>query len=95
MRGPLTWGDTMQAYLSSFLIAVGQAAAVLLYLLYDHPDAFQEKRQRIGYTIVFYLLLGTSQMALHHYVSASGIGSLPTLPFLALTWLLYTLFVFL
>ena len=95
MRGPLTWGDTMQAYLSSFLIAVGQAGAVLLYLLYDHPDAFQEKRQRIVYTIVFYLLLGTSQTALHHYVSSSGIGSLPTLPFLALTWLLYTLFVFL
>ena len=81
--------------LSSLLIAVGQTAAVLAYLLYRHPDAFQERRARIGYTLAFYLLSALSQAELHRYISVSGLGSLPTLPFLALSWLLCTLFVFL
>ena len=80
---------------SSLLIGFGQTCAVLVYFLYRHPDAFQEKRARVGYTLGFYLLLSASQALLHRYVSQSGMGSLPTLPFLALTWVLYSLFVFL
>lgn len=78
---------------SPALIAIGQTAAVLLYLLYRHPDAFQERRSRIGFTLGFYLLLALSQTLLHRYLSAGGMGSLPTLPFLVLSWTLYTLFV--
>lgn len=73
---------------SSLLIGFGQTCAVLVYFLYRHPDAFQEKRARVGYTLGFYLLLSASQALLHRYVSQSGMGSLPTLPFLALTWVL-------
>ena len=80
---------------SSLLIGFGQTCAVLVYFLYGHRDAFQEKRARVGYTLGFYLLLSASQALLHRYVSQSGMGSLPTLPFLALTWVLYSLFVFL
>lgn len=80
---------------SSLLIGFGQTCAVLVYFLYGHPDAFQEKRARVGYTLGFYLLLSASQTLLHRYVSQSGMGSLPTLPFLALTWVLYSLFAFL
>lgn len=84
------------AYLfSSLLIGLGQTGAVLVYFLYRCPDAFLEKRARIGYTVGFYLLLSASQALLHRYVSLSGMGSLPTLPFLALSWILYALFVFL
>ena len=84
------------AYLfSSLLIGLGQTGAVLVYLLYPCPDAFQEKRARVGYTLCFFILLSASQALLHRYISLSGMGSLPTLPFLVLTWILYTLFVFL
>ena len=85
----------MTIFLSSLLIGLGQTCAVLVYFLYRHPDAFQEKRARVGYTLGFFLLLSASQAFLHRYVSQSGMGSLPTLPFLALTWVFYSLFVFL
>ena len=85
----------MTYLLSPLLIAVGQTAAVLVYLLYRHPDAFQERRAKIGFSLGFYALLALSQAALHRYISEGGLGSLPTLPFLALTWALYALFVFL
>ncbi len=85
----------MREYFSPALIAIGQTAAALSYLLYRHPDAFQERRSRFGFTLGFYLLLTLSQAALHRYISVGGLGSLPTLPFLALSWILYTLFVFL
>ena len=85
----------MDYLFSSLLIGLGQTGAVLVYLLYHCPDAFQEKRSRVGYTLCFFVLLSASQALLHRYVSLSGMGSLPTLPFLALTWILYALFVFL
>ena len=84
----------MREAVSPLLISVGQTAAVLVYLLYGQPDAFRERRARLGYTAGFYLLLALSQTALHRYISAGGLGSLPTLPFLAVSWVLYTLFVF-
>lgn len=83
----------MAYLLSPLLIAVGQTAAVLSYLLGGAPDAFRERRSRIPLVGGFYLLLALLQAALHRYVSLSGLGSLPTLPFLALSWLLYALFI--
>lgn len=85
----------MSFLLSPMLISVGQTAAVLTYLMFRHPDAFQERRARVGYTLGFYLLLAFSQAELHRYISVGGMGSLPTLPFLALTWVLYAVFIFL
>ena len=85
----------MKDLFSPFLIGIGQTAAVLVYLLCGERDAFREKPARIWYTLGFYVLLSLSQAQLHVYVTRGGLGSLPTLPFLALNWLLYTLFVFL
>mgnify|MGYP007069940481 CR=1 FL=1 len=85
----------MTLFFSSLLIAVGQTAAVLLYLLYRQPDDLPEHRGRLCYAALFCLLLCISQAALNHHVSRSGMGSLPTLPFLALGWILYALFVWL
>ena len=85
----------MEGLFSSFLIALGQTAAVLVYLLYGTPDAFLERRERPLLSFVFCLLLSFVQARLHGYISVSGVGSMPTLPFLAVCWLLYTLFVFL
>ena len=81
--------------LSPLLIGVGQTAAVLSYLLYEEPDAFQERRSRLILTAGFYLLLCLSQAQLHQYVTTGGMGSLPTLPFLVASWALYALFLFL
>ena len=80
---------------SPFLIAIGQTAAVLTWLLYGDPDAFRSRRARIGFTAGFFLLLCLTQAMLHRYVSLGGMGSLPTLPFLAISWILYALFLFL
>ena len=82
----------MLELISPFLIGIGQTAAVLIYLLYGNREAFRERPRRILYTIGFYLLLSLTQARLHAYITASGMGSLPTLPFLALSWLLYALF---
>ncbi len=80
---------------SPALIGIGQTAALLCFFLYDEPDAFQRDRTRIPCTVCFYLLLVLLQTQLHRYVSESGMGSLPTLPFLAANWVLYAIFVFL
>ena len=85
----------MTELLSPLLIGVGQTAAVLSYLLYGEADAFQERRSRLALTGGFYLLLCLSQALLHQYVTTGGMGSLPTLPFLAISWVLYALFLFL
>lgn len=85
----------MRGLISPFLIGIGQTAAMLCYLLHDDRDAFREKPVRGLYTVLFYLLLSLTQARLHAYITLSGIGSLPTLPFLALSWLLYALFLLL
>ena len=85
----------MRELISPFLIGIGQTAAVLVYLLCGDRDAFRERPVRGLYTAVFYLLLGLTQARLHAYITLSGMGSLPTLPFLALSWLLYALFLLL
>ena len=85
----------MRGLVSPFLIGIGQTAAMLCYLLHDDRDAFREKPVRGLYTVLFYLLLSLTQARLHAYITLSGIGSLPTLPFLALSWLLYALFLLL
>ena len=85
----------MQGFFSSFLIALGQTAAVLIYLMYGEADAFLARRERPVLPVVFCLLLSFVQASLHGYISGGGMGSMPTLPFLAACWLLYTLFVFL
>ena len=82
----------MRELISPFLIGIGQTAAVLVYLLHGDRDAFREKPVRGLYTIAFYLLLSLIQARLHAYLVVSGMGSLPTLQFLALSWLLYALF---
>ncbi|MBQ9663609.1 MAG: GHKL domain-containing protein [Oscillospiraceae bacterium] len=82
----------MTELISPFLIGIGQTAAVLVYLLYGDRDALRERPARWAYTAGFYLLLSLAQARLHLYLSAQGTGSLPTLPFLALSWLLYALF---
>ena len=82
----------MRELISPFLIGIGQTAAVLVYLLHGDRDAFREKPVRGLYTIAFYLLLSLTQARLHAYLAVSGMGSLPTLQFLALSWLLYALF---
>ena len=82
----------MRELISPFLIGIGQTAAVLVYLLHGNRDAFREKPVRGLYTIAFYLLLSLIQARLHAYLVVSGMGSLPTLQFLALSWLLYALF---
>lgn len=85
----------MRELVSPFLIGIGQAAAVLVYLLRGDRDAFRERPVRGPYTAAFYLLLSLTQARLHAYITVSGMGSLPTLPFLALSWLLYALFLLL
>ena len=85
----------MEYLLSPLLIGIGQTAAVLLFFLYDEPDAFQARPARIGCTLGFYALLVLSQAQLHRFVAAGGLGSLPTLPFLLLSWCLYALFILL
>ena len=82
----------MRELISPFLIGIGQTAAVLVYLLRGDRDAFQEKPARGLYTLGFYLLISLTQARLHAYLAVSGMGSLPTLQFLALSWLLYALF---
>ena len=82
----------MRELISPFLIGIGQTAAVLVFLLCGDRDAFREKPVRVLYTIVFYLLLSLTQARLHAYLAVSGMGSLPTLQFLTLCWLLYALF---
>ena len=85
----------MRELISPFLIGIGQTLAVLVYLLCGDRDAFREKPVRGLYTAVFYLLLSLTQARLNAYITISGMGSLPTLPFLALSWLLYALFLLL
>lgn len=85
----------MRELVSPFLIGIGQTAAVLVYLLRGDRDAFRERPVRGLYTAAFYLLLSLTQARLHAYITVSGMGSLPTLPFLALSWLLYALFLLL
>ena len=85
----------MRELISPFLIGIGQTAAVLVYLLRGDRDAFRERPVRGLYTAAFYLLLSLTQARLHTYITLSGMGSLPTLPFLALSWLLYALFLLL
>ena len=85
----------MRELVSPFLIGIGQTAAVLVYLLRGDREAFRERPVRGLYTAAFYLLLSLTQARLHTYITVSGMGSLPTLPFLALSWLLYALFLLL
>ena len=85
----------MRELVSPFLIGIGQTAAVLVYLLRGDREAFRERPVRGLYTAAFYLLLSLTQARLHAYITVSGMGSLPTLPFLALSWLLYALFLLL
>ena len=85
----------MRELVSPFLIGIGQTAAVLVYLLRGDRDAFRERPVRGLYAAAFYLLLSLTQARLHAYITLSGMGSLPTLPFLALSWLLYALFLLL
>ncbi len=85
----------MDWFFSPALIGVGQTAALLCFFLYDEPDAFRKNHTRVLYTFGFYFLLVLLQAQLHRYVAVSGVGSLPTLPFLAASWILYAIFLFL
>ena len=86
---------TIQAVFSSLLLGLGQAAAVLLFLLYRRADAFREKPGRIALVAAYVVLISALQYRLHAYLRMSGMGSLPTFPFLLAFWVLTILFLFL
>ena len=81
--------------ISSILVGLGQTLAILLFLLCDERDAFQRHPYRIGLTVCFLFLQSAIQGFTHFYVSDNGWGNLPSLEFLAITWLLYVLFIYL
>ena len=84
----------MNALFSPVLISFGQTAAILAFLLVNDPVPFR-KRNRIGLLCGFYVLHTFCQALLHQTISDRGVGSLPTMPFLFTTWIIYTVFLFL
>lgn len=82
----------MVHWFSPVLIAVGQVLAMILFFLYDEPQAFLHRSGRIGLTAGFFLLHTVLQAFLHNYVTCSGWGSLPALQYILITLTYYLLF---
>lgn len=82
----------MNTWFSSVFVGIGQAAAILLFFLYEEPDAFRRRPYRIGLTILFTVVHILLQARLHRYLADYGWGSLPALQFLVSTWCYYVIF---
>lgn len=83
----------MSVWFSPVFVGIGQVAAILLFLLYEEPDAFRHKPYRFGLIFVFAVIHILLQARLHRYLIAYGWGSLPALQFLASTWCYYVILV--
>jgi hypothetical protein len=83
----------MGNWFSPILVGVGQVTAILVFFLYEEPDAFKRKPGRIGLTLIFLIVHILLQERLHRYVEGYGWGSMPALQFLAGTWCYYVIYV--
>lgn len=78
---------------SPILISIGQVLAMILFLLYEEPHAYERRPDRIGLTILFFLVHAAMQTLLHSDVYPRSTGSLPTLPYFGITMFYYIVFV--
>lgn len=83
----------MNEWFSPVLVGIGQVTAILLFFLYEEPEALRRKPYRIGLLFIFAAIHILLQAHLRQYLETYGWGSLPALQFLACTWCYYVVLV--
>lgn len=79
-------------FFSPFLVALGQAFAIVVFFLYDDIHAFAHRRQRVCLTAVFLLIHILLQTLIYNYSAINVTGTLPTLQYIFITLLYYMVF---